>query len=186
MQFFLSRTSILCVLALGIGAFTYANIRDDAGGADVWLTNTKNEPSLSFEIRAAARENIKDYQPRKNKHGEGLFVSKSPNVSNSDIDRTRVVRHLLAEEPEFEVQIELSERGAEQLANLTEERIGKQIALLIDGVVQAAPLVKARVSSRIITLGGFQSEAEAERVAYGIIGIRGNINVERTAKAPAP
>jgi preprotein translocase subunit SecD len=165
--------------------FTYACHRDEVDDAGVWLANTTNVPVIVFQIRAADQQNINDYEPRKTKNGENLFVSKSVSVSNADIGRVRVMGHQLDGVAEFEVQIELSESGAERFANLTEDRIGKQVALLIDGVVQVAPVVRTRVSSRTITLAGFQSEEEATRVALGMIGIRDNMEAERIANAPA-
>lgn len=149
-----------------------SNPGNETNSKSVWISKGSGEPTQMFEISAASSESEKGFQPRKSQTREITFVSNSPMISNSDIERARVESYQLSGIKIFQIQLELSESGGKRFAELTGNRIGKQIALMVNGVVKSAPLVHAKVESRIMSIEGFQSQSEAEQVMYAILGVQ--------------
>jgi preprotein translocase subunit SecD len=59
------------------------------------------------------------------------------------------------------VGFELSADGAQRFSLLTGENIGRQVAIVLDGLVQSAPVVQSRIEDRGIISGRF-TESEVE------------------------
>ena len=59
--------------------------------------------------------------------------------------------------------------GAEQMRRATERRIGQKLAILIDGDVVMAPVIRAPITATALITGSF-TRADAERIVAGIIG----------------
>lgn len=85
-------------------------------------------------------------------------------VTNDDLANSWVV-----EDPpnHFGISIELLPSGAGRLRQATAEHVGHPVAILIDGKVVMAPIVRAPVSDAAVITGEF-TRAEAERIAEGI------------------
>jgi hypothetical protein len=67
----------------------------------------------------------------------------------------------------FDINIELTESGGERVHAATANHVGRPLAILLDGTIVMAPVVRDPiVSSALIT--GTYSRAEAERIASGI------------------
>lgn len=57
------------------------------------------------------------------------------------------------------VSLEFSPEGAKQFANITEANVNRQLAIVLDGVVQSAPVIRVRIpDGRAIIEGNFSSE----------------------------
>jgi SecD/SecF fusion protein len=67
------------------------------------------------------------------------------------------------------VDVELTKEGRQKLARLTKAHQGKPLAILVDGEVVAAPVVRDEVTGNARISGNF-SKDEAERIAKGIKG----------------
>ena len=66
------------------------------------------------------------------------------------------------------VSVVLTEAGREKWARVTEESVGKPIAMLVDGELVAAPTVRAPITQgRAIITGRFTPE-EAQHIADGL------------------
>jgi protein-export membrane protein SecD len=75
----------------------------------------------------------------------------------------------------FAVNFELNPEGAKQFAEITGTHIGERLAIILDGVVQSAPNIKAKIYSRGQITGRFGQEEAADLAL-----------VLRTGALPAP
>jgi hypothetical protein len=85
-------------------------------------------------------------------------------VTNDDIAQSWVVQ----DGPDrFNIAVEFLEVGAERMRQATSAHVGRPVAVLIDGKVAIAPIVRSAISNSA-TITGDYSQAEAERIAEGI------------------
>lgn len=121
--------------------------------------------AVRFEVRLA------EEQP-----APGLVVAQAPNsgrvlylhpeivVSNDDIAQSWVTQ----DGPDrFNVAVQLSPSGADRMRQATAMHVGRPVAVLIDGRVVMAPVVRSPVSDSAVITGTF-NRAEAERIAGGM------------------
>lgn len=95
-------------------------------------------------------------------------------VTTGDVTDAAAVRITLADgTPEASVSLTLSPDGAERLRVATRDNVQRRIAIMLDGHVNAAPVVRAEISGGRATLsfgpGTFDKEfARAEAVAAAL------------------
>jgi hypothetical protein len=70
------------------------------------------------------------------------------------------------------IEIGFTEAGATQFAEITDAFVGRPLAILVDGKLLAAPVVRERIESGKAVITGTFTEAEAKRVAAGLVGGR--------------
>jgi len=85
-------------------------------------------------------------------------------VSNSDIAAARLVQ---GSPTQYSVGIEFNASGAEKMHAATGGHIGKPVAILLDGQVVMAPVVRASLGGSAVITGNF-TRAQAERIVEGI------------------
>jgi hypothetical protein len=85
-------------------------------------------------------------------------------VSNSDIAAARLVQGSPAQ---YSVGIEFNASGAEKMRAATGGHIGQPMAILLDGQVVMAPVVRASMGASAMITGNF-TRAQAERIVEGI------------------
>ena len=73
----------------------------------------------------------------------------------------------------------LSNEGAQRFAKLTEDNVGKQLAIVLDGVVQSAPFIEMKIESSGIIQGGSKGFT-AEQVRDLILVLRSGALPART------
>ena len=85
-------------------------------------------------------------------------------VTNDDIAQSWVVQ----DGPDrFNIAVEFLEAGTERIRQATSAHVGRPVAILIDGKVAIAPVVRSAIS-KSATITGDYSQAEAARIAEGI------------------
>ena len=98
----------------------------------------------------------------KNDLSGGLILDKAPLLSGQDIVDAR---------PAFDernqpcVSIQFSSRGADQFERVTEELIHQQFAIVLDGVVQSAPVIQQKISGGKASITGSFTTEEAQDLA---------------------
>ena len=97
-----------------------------------------------------------------------IYLHQEVIVTNSDVAQCRVVQGDSASR--FGVAVEFNAAGAERMRQATASHIGKPAAVLIDGEVAAAPIVRGPISMLGLISGDY-TRAEAERIVGGI-GVR--------------
>jgi preprotein translocase subunit SecD len=97
------------------------------------------------------------------KRGEAGFflISRVASVTGKDL---RMVRRSVDEWNNPAVSFSLNSEGARRFEKVTGENIGKQLAIILDGKVQSAPNINARISDSGIIQGRFTLEQAEDLV----------------------
>src|SRR5439155_9514468 len=99
--------------------------------------------------------------------GRRIYLHPETVVTNSDIAQAQVIQ---GDAPStFSVSVTFTSDGAAKISRASQSHIGKPLAILIDGEVVIAPVVRAPVTTSAIISGSF-TRAEAERIVAGILG----------------
>jgi len=96
-----------------------------------------------------------------------IYLHPETVITNSDIADASVVPG--SRDGEFSVAVTFKADGAERMRRATQNHIGKPVAMLIDGTVVMAPVVRSAIGTQA-TLTGSYAKADAERIAAGMIG----------------
>jgi hypothetical protein len=96
-----------------------------------------------------------------------IYLRQEPVVTNSDIAQAQVIQGDAAST--FSVTITFNEDGAAKMFRASQSHIGRPLAILIDGEVVMAPVVRSPITTAATISGNF-TRAEAERIVAGIIG----------------
>lgn len=62
------------------------------------------------------------------------------------------------------ISVTLTKEGGEKMAKVTEGNLGKMLAILVDGKVLCAPVIRSKLADRVVITGKF-TKAETERIA---------------------
>ena len=88
-------------------------------------------------------------------------------VTNGDIAAARVVQG--REPSDYSISIEFNRSGADKMRAATRNHIGRPVAVLLDGQVAMAPVLRSPIDASARITGEF-TRAQAERIADGIVG----------------
>ncbi len=102
------------------------------------------------EIRAAASSAVSGWAQMKSPGGAPLWVAPDIRLTSADIERAEARQ--LADGPA--VAIVLTTDGARKMAALSNAQMNKPIALLLDGQVIWAPVVRSTVEKEAVMTGG--------------------------------
>ena len=120
--------------------------------------------AMQFEVRLAetdARQGTRAVSI--GPEGRTIFVRPDAVLTNDDIAATRVV----GDRRPYAVEVELTPRGAERLRRATAAHLGRPVAIMVDGAVLAAPVVRSPID-RVGQITGDYSKEDAERLAQGL------------------
>lgn len=99
--------------------------------------------------------------------GEPVHLRPERYVSNADVESAWVEQA----ESGCQVGVRLTDEGADKLARLTQDHIGDQLALVIDGEVVMTPTIRSKITSLGVLTGDF-SDARCGEIASGLSGHR--------------
>ena len=134
-------------------------------GYQVWVNGaTPVLAAVRFEVRLAEKQptpglvvaQIADSR-------ELIYLHPEIVVSNDDIAESWVYE----DGPGFGVAVRFLPSGAERMKQATTAHIGRPVAILVDGAVVMAPVIRAPISDSAV-INGVYTRAAAERVADGI------------------
>ena len=94
-----------------------------------------------------------------------VYLHQEVILSNSDVTRAQVIEGSTAST--FGIGVTFTPEGATRMFRVTRSHIGRPLAILIDGEVAVAPIVRSPISASAV-LSGHYTKAEAERIAIGI------------------
>ena len=119
-----------------------------------------------FEIRQIFEKATDDTVPMElssKTHKETLHVSKTPLLDASAIRSASLLRDPITGAPLIEIAF--SNSGAQKFADITGANIGKRLAILLEGKLQTAPVIQARIpSGRAQVTGDFTRDEAGELV----------------------
>ena len=123
------------------------------------------QAAVRFEVRLAETQPVPGLiVARVVDSGRTIYLHPEMVVTNDDIAQSWVVQ----DGPDrFGISVELLEAGAQRMRQASAAHLGRPVAILIDGEVVAAPVVRAVISNSAMISGEF-TRAEAERIADGI------------------
>jgi len=121
---------------------------------------------VSLEIRLAKDEPAPGLQPvLVAKTREKIYLSPRVELDQADIRDAQVVKTPRGPA----VGVKLAWSAARRLARLTDQHIGDRLAVLVDGSVVCAPLIKGKTGRSMIIAGDF-TQQEAEELAAALSG----------------
>ncbi len=154
------RTAVFAILALtAIAASLF--------GSRVWSLFVGDlQAAVRFEVRLAEDKPAPGLHEAK-LSGSGRLVYLHPEiiVTNSDIVAARAVPDGGPEQ--YSINVEFNASGAEKMRAATGNHIGKPVAILLDGQVVMAPVLRSPISASARITGKF-TRAQAEKIVHGI------------------
>jgi len=101
--------------------------------------------------------------------GEKYYLYPQVEFTEQDITKARVVQ----QNSTPVIELNFTSEGSEKLAEVTAANIGKYLAMVVDGKLMSAPLIRAQIpGGRALIVGKF-TEAQATQIAENInIGLR--------------
>ncbi len=91
-----------------------------------------------------------------------VYVSKSPIITVNDFQKMKIIRQTYGGTA---IEVVLSKAGAEQFKAATEKWIDKRIAIVVDGEVMSAPIVRSSIpNGKFQVTGGDGTRDEMEEL----------------------
>lgn len=98
--------------------------------------------------------------------GETLYVQKTPLMDYTAISSATVTKNTSTGIPQIDV--EFSDVGRELFAQITKENLNKRLAIVLDGQLLSAPVIRSEVTGGKVQLTGDFTEEEARNLAAKI------------------
>ena len=129
---------------------------------------------LDFMLVADPRESGKPTVRRKQRGGGDVILEDEVLMSGDVIDTASVFPD--PQTNEISVQLKLNSIGARLFDAITAENVGRNMAIVLDGVVQSAPTIRERISGGTASITGGFTQQEARQLSI----------VLRSGALPAP
>jgi hypothetical protein len=136
-------------------------------GSRVWSPFVSDlQGAVHFEVRLAEEKPGPGLREAKlSGPGGSIYLHSEVVVDNSDIATARVVQ--ANGSSNYDVSITFKQSGAEKMRAATTNHIGKPMAILLDGRVVMAPVLRSPIDAAAMISGSF-TKAEAQRIVKGI------------------
>ena len=135
-------------------------------GLYVWSGAARVEAAVRFEVRLAEERPAAGLTAATVADSSRvIYLHDQVVLANGDIVRTRVVE---TGANRFGVEVELNPDASERLRAATTGHIGRPLAILIDGRVVVAPVVRSAIERAAVISGDF-TKADASRIAEGLL-----------------
>ena len=132
--------TVLFVVCLGCRFLLTAAETPDKPDGNIEFRRAENQPAEGLIEAVVAGSDKK------------VYLYDTAEAGNKDIADIRVVRD---ERGEPAIGITFTKKGAEKMARVTQQHIGKPIAVMVDGRVLSAPMVRAKLSRKSLITGKF-------------------------------
>jgi hypothetical protein len=136
-------------------------------GARMWSPSVSNvQAAVRFEVRLAEDNPGPGLREAKmSDSSRPVYLHNKIIVTNSDISAVRVIES--GSPSQYSVGVEFTASGAEKMRAATAAHIGKPMAILLDGQVAMAPVIRSPISTFALITGHF-TKTQAENLASGI------------------
>jgi preprotein translocase subunit SecD len=130
------------------------------------VPQTANPATTAFEMRLAETQpaaglveaEVPDSSTKVYLHREAI-------VTNADVVGARVISGITS--VNFNVAVTFNTAGAAKMARATASHIDKPVAILINGRVIAAPIVRSQITDQAVISGDFDN-SQASAIAAGL------------------
>lgn len=147
-------TALVVIAAFLIGAITWSLFNRDLQGA------------IRFEVRLAEDKPAPGLREAKVSGSDrSIYLHDEVVVTNGDIAVARVIPGRAPSE--YGVSVEFTASGAKKMRAATQNHIGKTMAILLDGQVVVAAVIRT-VIGEAAEITGKYSRTQAERIVKGI------------------
>jgi RNA polymerase sigma factor (sigma-70 family) len=147
-------------------AAAQSKARDLPGQSTSVAAPQSNVPA-PFQVQLVLDEPGEDTEPMTNNaSGETLHVQKTPLMDYTAIRSATVTTDASSGAPQIDV--EFSEVGKELFAAITKENINKRLAIVVDGHLYSAPVIRSEISEGKAQITGSFTEEEARELAAKI------------------
>jgi RNA polymerase sigma factor (sigma-70 family) len=137
-----------------------------AGQSASSVTAPPNGPA-PFQVQLVVDEPGENTEPMTNNAGGGtLQVQKTPLLDHTAIRSVSVTKNPSSGAPE--INVEFSQEGKELFAAVTKENINKRLAIVLNGQLYSAPVIRSEISEGKAQITGNFTEAEAKELAARI------------------
>ena len=123
------------------------------------------QAAVRFEVRLAETQPVPGLIVAQiARTGRVIYLHPEPVVTNDDIAQSWV----MPDGPDrFSISVEFLQTGAQRMQQATVAHLGKPVAILLDGNVVIAPVLRSAITNSALITGDY-SQADAERIAHGI------------------
>lgn len=155
-------TALFVTLAGMAGCSSSAprDAKDAAGGA----TSQPHRASVRFQI--ATLEQRADYIAMVDSTARVIYVSPDPEFNERDVATARAFH---GEAGSF-VEVTFRPDAARRLARVTGENIGQQLAIVVDGKLISAPVIRDPIDGGRAYISGQFTQQQAEELAQSLGG----------------
>jgi preprotein translocase subunit SecD len=124
------------------------------------------QAAVRFEARLAEDRPAPGLREAKaSDSGRSVYLHDEIIATNSDIKLARVIQG--SDPSQYAVGIEFNAAGAEKMRVATGNHIGKLVAILLDGKVVMAPVIRTAIGPSAVITGKF-TRSQAEKIVNGI------------------
>ena len=95
-----------------------------------------------------------------------VYLHETAILTNADVTDARVVP---AKGTAFDVAVSLTPQGAAKMADATQGHVGRPLAIVVNGTVVAAPILRDPVRQDALITGDWTRE-QADEIAAGLTG----------------
>jgi preprotein translocase subunit SecD len=153
-------------------AAAQSKVRDLPSQPASAATQQSNVPA-PFQMQLVLDEPGEDTEPMTNNaSGETMHVQKTPLMDYTAISSATVTTDPSSGDPE--INVELSDVGKELFAAVTKENLNKRMAIVLDGQLYMAPVIRSEITGGKVQITGHFTEEEASELAAKINGAIGN------------
>jgi len=130
----------------------------------IMLACSENE-KVTLEFRIAEDDPAPDltemvFEPT----GETFYLHNEVPVNQDDVESAAVVM----QQGQPAVELILTSRGTKKFEELTAQNVSKRCAMVLNGELLSAPIIRDTISGGRAIISGIFTEAEAEDIAMGL------------------
>jgi hypothetical protein len=155
----LPRRQFAIAMAAGVVAVVAA--------AGYWRAAVDVVAAVRFEVRLSEENPGNGLRAATVSGGRTIYLYEETVLTNSDIATAQLVAGSTAST--FGVAVTFTDDGAARMARASGSHVGRPLAILIDGEVVMAPVVRAAIGASAVISGNL-TRAEAERIVAGVVG----------------
>jgi len=121
-----------------------------------------------LEFRIAKSEKTDGYEEAK-VGDQTIWLARRAAITDADVESAKVVPIEKDGVTRHQIEVALTVAGGEKMKQITGNNEGSMLAIVVDGKVLSAPIIKARIGDRAVITANF-TKAEAENLAKRING----------------
>lgn len=129
------------------------------------LLNTPATPVILTFNSASETPKPGYFKMSKSGGKRSIYVSKEVLLSNTDIKSAHVIKGPYGSQ----IEIQFTNIGSERFKSVTARNIMKPLAILLDGELLSAPIVREKISGGRAVISGYLTDKAAKRIADGIV-----------------